>query len=102
MAIVQISTVPSGIGGTSISQHVARAVSVVKKERDVAYQLTPMGTVIEGDLDRVLGIVRQMHESGFGEGVQRVLTTIAIDDRRDKLATMESKVSSVQNKLGGS
>ncbi len=100
MAIVQISVVPLGTGDTSISRHVARAVNVLKKGEDVAYRLTPMGTVIEGDLDRLLSIVRQMHESGFGEGVQRVLTTIAIDDRRDRSVTMESKVRSVQNKLG--
>lgn len=101
MAIVQLSTVPIGTGTPSISKYVARAFKILEDERDVAYQLTPMGTIIEGDLDRVLSIVRRMHESGFGEGVQRVLTTVIIDDRRDKRATMEGKVNSVQQKLRG-
>ena len=101
MAIVQLSIVPIGTGTPSISKYVARAFKLLEDETDVAYQLTRMGTIIEGDLDRVLSIVRRMHESGFGEGVQRVLTTVIIDDRRDKTATMESKVNSVQQKLKG-
>jgi len=35
-----------------------------------------MGTVLEGDLDKVLSMVRQMHESVFEEGVQRVVTIV--------------------------
>ncbi len=58
-----------------------------------------MGTVLEGDLDRVLSVVRKMHESGFDRDVRRVMTIINIDDRRDKAATMESKVKSVESKL---
>jgi uncharacterized protein (TIGR00106 family) len=100
MAIVQLSIVPVGTQTSSISNYVARALRVLENQKDVAHQLTPMGTVVEGDLDRVLSIVRQMHESCFDEKVQRVLTTIIIDDRRDKTATMESKVSSVRSKLG--
>ena len=99
MAIVQVSIVPLGTGTSSVSKYVARALSLLENEKGVAYQLTPMGTVIEGTLDEVVGIVRQMHETAFDKGVQRVLTTITIDDRRDKTSTMESKVNSVRNKL---
>ena len=99
MAIVQVSIVPLGTRTSSVSKYVARAISVLENEKDVAYQLTPMATIIEGDLDKVLSLVRQMHESGFDQEVRRVLTTITIDDRRDKTSTMESKVNSVQNKL---
>ena len=99
MAIVQVSIVPLGTKTTSLSKYVARALKVLQNQKSVSYKLTPMGTVLEGDLDKVLSMVRQMHESVFGEGVQRVLTTIKIDDRRDKTATMESKISSVEDKL---
>ena len=101
MAIIQVSIVPLGTG-PSMSQYVARAIKVLQDEKDVTYKLTPMGTIVEGDLDRALRVLRRMHESVFGEGVQRVLTTITIDDRRDKKATMASKVSSVRRKLGRS
>jgi uncharacterized protein (TIGR00106 family) len=99
MAIVQVSIVPLGTKTTSISKYVARALKVLQNQKSVSYKLTPMGTVLEGDLDKVLSMVRQMHESVFGEGVQRVVTIVNIDDRRDKTSTMESKISSVESKL---
>ena len=99
MAIVRVSIVPIGTQTPSVSEYVTYAVKALDLQKDLKYQLTPMGTIIEGDLDRVLGVIRQMHESVFGGEVQRVLTSINIDDRRDKLAKMEEKVSSVQDKL---
>ena len=99
MAIVQVSIVPIGTSKSSISKYVAQAIRALEKEREIAYQLTPMGTIIEGNLDKVLSLIRQMHESGFDNEIQRVVTTMIIDDRRDKTATMASKVKSVQDKL---
>lgn len=98
MVVAQVSVVPIGTGTPSLSSYVARAVGVLATE-GVKYQLTPMGTVIEGDLEKVLGIIQKMHHSLFDEKVPRVLTTIIIDDRRDKVATMESKVEAVAKKL---
>jgi uncharacterized protein YqgV (UPF0045/DUF77 family) len=40
-----------------------------------------------------------MHEQVFGEGVARVVTTIKIDDRRDKAQSMKGKVDSLKKKL---
>jgi uncharacterized protein (TIGR00106 family) len=99
MAIVQVSIVPIGTKTTSLSKYVARSLKVLRNQKSVAFRLTPMGTVLEGDLDKVLSLVRKMHESVFGEGVQRVVTIVNIDDRRDKKVTMESKISSVEDKL---
>ena len=99
MAIVQVSIVPLGTKTTSLSKYVAGCLKVLQKQKSVAFRLTPMGTVLEGDLDKVLSVVMKMHESVFEEGVQRVVTIVNIDDRRDKKATMESKVSSVESKL---
>ena len=58
-----------------------------------------MGTIIEGDLDIVMTSIRQMHESLFDRDVQRVVTTVVIDDRRDKRLTMDYKVESVLQKI---
>jgi uncharacterized protein (TIGR00106 family) len=68
---------------------------MVKQAKGLDYQLTAMGTVIQGPLERVLELVRQMHEVPFTLGVKRVVTTINIDDRRDKPATIESKIRAV-------
>jgi len=99
MAIAEISVVPLGTKTPSVSQYVARAVKVVEQEKDIKYEITAMGTIIEGDLDRILAVVRKMHEETFGSGVTRVVTTVKIDDRRDKAQSMKGKVDSIKKKL---
>jgi uncharacterized protein (TIGR00106 family) len=99
MAIVEVSVVPLGTKTPSVSQYVARAVKVLEDEKCIKYEMTAMGTIVEGDLDRILAVVRKMHEQVFGEGVARVVTTIKIDDRRDKAQSMKGKVDSLKKKL---
>lgn len=98
MAIAEVVIVPLGTGSTSLSDYVAACEDVLKKERDIRYQLTPMGTIIEGELKDIVNAVMKMHEVPFEKGAMRVSTTIRIDDRRDKKATMEQKVISVLQK----
>ncbi len=100
MALIKVSIIPLGTGTTSISQYVARAVQVLQGEKDIKYELTAMGTIIEGDLDRLLTLARKMHEAVFDAGVMRAITIIEIDDRRDKTASISSKIESVKKKLG--
>jgi len=99
MAIAEVSVVPLGTKTPSVSQYVARAVKVLEQEKGIKYEMTAMGTIIEGDLDRILAAVRKMHEGTFGEGVDRVLTTVKIDDRRDKAQGMKEKMDSLKKKL---
>ena len=99
MAIAEVSVVPLGTETPSVSKYVARAVKILQQEKDVKYEITPMGTIIEGDLDKILAVVRKMHEGTFGEGVARVLTTVKIDDRRDRAQGMKEKVNSLRREL---
>jgi len=99
MTIAQVSIVPLGTRTPAVSQYVARAVKILEREKDIKYELTAMGTIMEGDLDRILAVAKKMHEGTFGEGVVRVLTTIKIDDRRDKVRGMKEKVDSLKKKL---
>jgi len=99
MAIAEVSVVPLGTKSPSVSQYVARAIKVLEQEKDIKYETTAMGTIIEGDLDRILVVVKKMHEEIFGEGVARVLTTVKIDDRRDKAQSMKAKLDSLKKKL---
>jgi uncharacterized protein (TIGR00106 family) len=78
---------------------VALAIKVLEKEEGVKHETTAMGTIIEGDLDRILAAVKKMHEGVFGEGVARVVTTIKIDDRRDKAHSVKGKLDSLRSKL---
>lgn len=99
MAIVEVTIVPLGTEDTSVSKYVAKCHEVLKEQEEIKHMLTPMGTVLEGDLDKILSLIRKMHEIPFGEGAKRVSTQIKIDDRRDKNSSMEGKINSVKNKL---
>ena len=100
MAIVQVTIVPIGTGSTSLSDYVADVERVLIEAGDnVKHQMTPMSTIIEGELDEVLAVVRKMHETPFANGALRVSTSITIDDRRDKKGTMQQKMDAVAEKL---
>jgi uncharacterized protein (TIGR00106 family) len=99
MAILEISVVPIGTKNTSMSSYVVDCVQILKRE-NVCYELTSMGTNIEGDLRDLLRIAFKMHQAPFKKGALRVLTTLKIDDRRDKKGTLSGKKRAVQKKLG--
>ncbi len=98
MAILEISVVPIGTGDTSLSAYVADCLRVLKKEK-VRYELSSMGTNVEGNLKDLFKIAVAMHQVPFKKGARRVVTTMKIDDRRDKKGTLEGKKRAVQKKL---
>ena len=44
--------------------------------------------ISKGDLKDLMKIALKMHETPFKKGARRVLTTLKIDDRRDKKGTL--------------
>lgn len=98
MAVVEVCLIPIGTKETSVSKYVAEAEKILMAE-GVKYKLNPMGTVIEADADRALEVIRKMQESVFAKGTDRVYSVIKMDDRRDKKASMEQKIKSVEDKL---
>ena len=99
MAVVFVTIAPLGTATPSLSRYVA-GVERVLEASGLKHELTAMGTIIEGDLDAILAVVRKMHEEPFAEGAVRVSTLIKIDDRRDKEHTIAGKMRSVREKLG--
>ncbi len=97
--VAEIKILPLGTGNPGVSHLVADCVSLLENAPDLHYRVTPMATVVEGSLDRILEIVAKMHELPFTKGVQRVVTSLTIDDRRDKNISMDSKVRAVEAKL---
>ncbi len=93
--IAEIKIVPIATVTTSLSRYIAACIDTVKQAQDISYQLTAMGTIIQGPLERVLELAQKMHELPFTMGAKRVVTAISIDDRLDKAATIESKVKAV-------
>ena len=99
MAIVDVTVIPIGTTTPSVSEYVADIQQVLKKFEDegkITYKLTPMNTIIEGELPILFEVITAIHEAPFQKGIKRVATSIRIDDRRDKKTTMEGKLESVQ------
>ncbi|MBM7620218.1 uncharacterized protein (TIGR00106 family) [Bacillus tianshenii] len=101
MAIVDVTVIPIGTDGPSVSDYVAEIQDILesyKEEGKINYQLTPMSTIIEGDLPDLFNVIQAIHESPFQKGLQRVATNIRIDDRRDKKVHMQDKLAAVAAK----
>ena len=95
--IVEFSVVPVG-QGEELAGPVAKILDIIDRS-GLPYQLTAMGTLVEGDWEEVLGLVRRCHEAMRGEAA-RVLTHIAIDDRAGASGRIEGKVRDVEAVLG--
>lgn len=102
MAIVDVTIIPIGTETPSVSKYVASVQKVLRRSQEegkIRFQLTPMNTIIEGELPDLFKVIQEMHEVPFSEGIQRVATTIRIDDRRDVKRSMEYKVERVNSLL---
>jgi len=97
MAVAQLTVLPFGVGA-SISKYVANAVKIVAGS-GLKYEISAMTTVVEGDVDSILALMKKVHESCFVQGAPRVLTSLTIDERRDKPLSIEGKKAAVKAKL---
>ena len=95
--MIEFSIVPLG-KGASVSATVARVLRIVM-ESGVRYKANPMGTVIEGEWDRLMELIKACHEEAMKDA-DRVVTTIKIDDYKGKGDRLEKKLESVEQKLG--
>ena len=100
MAIAEINIIPLGTPSPAVGDYVAGAIRVLE-DCDADFEVTAMGTIVEGELGTILDLARRMHETPFAKGVLRVVTTIKIDDRRDREATRAQKVGAVRSSLRG-
>ena len=95
--IAELSIVPVGSGESSVGRYVASAVNAFKTMKGLDFEVTPMGTILASDnLDTVFEAVRLAHEAVVAKGVKRVVSTLRIDDRRDKPRRMNDKVEAVE------
>jgi len=102
MAVVEISVTPLATVGSGVSAYVAGCVKIAR-ESGLKVQLTPMGTILEGEMSDLWPVLMEMHAFPFDQGVERVSTLIKVDDRRDgRVHSMAGKVESVERHLGAS
>jgi uncharacterized protein (TIGR00106 family) len=98
MALMEISVIPLGLGQVSVGDYIAQ-VEEYLRQNNIPHQLTDMGTVVSGSVPELLKVALDLHELPFTKGVKRVITHIAIDDRRDKQVGLGEKTRSVEARL---
>jgi|GEM_PF-185074 len=97
MIVAELSVEPIG-EGTSISRFVKEALEALRRS-GVKHVPNAMGTVIEANsLDELFAATKAAHEAVFRAGARRVVTTLRLDDRRDKAITIQSKLDAVASR----
>lgn len=97
MIVAEVSVSVLG-EGASIGRFVQAAVEALKKS-GLKTLPGPNGTAIEAlNIDEILNAVRAAHMAVVEKGAKRVVTTLKIDDRRDKPATIETKLNAINRR----
>ncbi len=84
--------------GESVSAYVARSIDIIDRS-GLPYQLTAMGTLIEGEWPQVMAVVTACFDA-MSADCDRVSTQIKIDYRAGAGGRLKSKVDSIEQKLG--
>lgn len=95
--VVEFSVIPIG-QGEGLSGPVAAVVDIVDRS-GLPYRLTAMGTIVEGEWDDVLALIKECHRT-MRRHSGRVLTHITIDDRDKARDRIRGKVEAVEKALG--
>jgi uncharacterized protein (TIGR00106 family) len=94
MIIAQFSLAPIGVG-VSLSKYIKEVVKNLVNT-SVNFKTNPMSTTVETtDLKSLFDLIEKLNNHLFKLGVLRVITDLKIDYRKDKDATMESKLKSI-------
>lgn len=96
MVLLEFSMSPLG-KGESVGKYVARSLDIIDRA-GIEYRLNPMGTVIEGDWDRVFNVVKRCFET-MRKDCNRISVSIKVDYRKGHRGRLSSKMASVEKRL---
>ncbi len=92
MVVAEVSIIPLS-NGPSVSKYVKKAISIFKKH-NLKINYGAMSTTIEGDLNEVLEAFKEAHNEVLKD-TTRVVSSLKIDERKDKDNTIERKLKSI-------
>ena len=102
MATADLTVLALGRQGASASEYIAEIQRRLGQQDRVRFRMHAMGTSLEGSTEDILAVVGELHAVPFDQGVPRVYTVLKLDERRDRPGqTLEDKVRSVEDRLGG-
>ncbi len=84
--------------GASLGEYVARSLDIIDKS-GLPYRLNPMGTVLEGEWDEVMDVVRSCYQR-MSEDCDRISCAIKIDYRKGPGGRIDTKTASIEKRLG--
>ena len=91
-------TSPDGRDGASVSAQVSKVIDAIDKS-GVAYQLTPMGTIVETETMReALDIIELSYEQL--SDCERVYSSLKFDIRKNTKNRLKTKIDSVEKHIG--
>lgn len=98
--LAELEILPIGTKSASLSTLLTEVARLIDAS-GLDYRVGPMGTVVEGEWDRIVGLAKQCHLAMLNAS-DRVMTTIRIDDRKDKPGPgrIVQKVQSLEAALG--
>ena len=97
MVLLEFSIYPLD-RGASVSPYVARCLEIIDRS-GLDYQCHAMGTTLEGEVDQVMGVVRQCFDA-LAADCDRIECNIKMDYRKGRQGQLRAKVASVEAKLG--
>lgn len=97
MVLLEFAMAPGG-KGESVSEYVARILDLIDRS-GVPYQLTPMGTILEGDWDEVMAVVTACFKA-LQTDCTRIGVTLKVDYRDGPAGRLLTKTARVQERLG--
>ena len=97
MVLLEFSMAPHG-QGESVSAYVARILDVIDCS-GLPYQLTPMGTILEGDWDTVMGVVGACFKA-LQADCTRIGMNLKMDYRAAPGGRLKAKTARIEERLG--
>ena len=100
MATAELTVIPSGREGASAGEVIAEIHRRLGAQDRVRFRLHAMGTELEGPVEEILALVRELHAVPLEAGYPRTYTVLKLDERRDRQQSLDEKVESVRERLG--
>jgi uncharacterized protein (TIGR00106 family) len=97
MTLMEFSIMPLD-KGMSLSEYIARASTIID-DSGLEYRLNPMGTVVEGEWDELLGLLTRCFRD-LEKGSERISLQVKFDHRKGVSGAIDSKIRSIQQKAG--
>ena len=96
MATAELTVISLGRAEVGASAYVAEIQRRLQAQTKVGFEMHAMGTNLDGAVEDILALVGELHAVPFELGIPRVYTVLKLDERRDKPASLASKVASVE------